>query len=201
MVNWCLRSNSENIYTEENAILDGYILLSPCNIIKIVRERHPLLGTFATVVGQAEVDLATTFGQRGRLAWFNDSPWRWWRRQERRRWRTCSPFLVGIQHQCACVGRHFDEAMEQPARHTNDDGSRTTSRALVGSETPKRRKKKKKIVEEVEWAHQRLRPRRFDLASGGKKNRCRRRVSKLKIHDRTWVRQSTKESQSIVEDK
>lgn len=46
--------------------------------------------------------------------------------------------------------RHFDEAMEPPARHTNDDGSRTTSRALVGSETPEeeeeeKRKKKKRI--------------------------------------------------------
>ncbi|KAG7203490.1 hypothetical protein KM043_013550 [Ampulex compressa] len=45
----------------------------------------------------------------------------------------------------ACADRHFDEPMEPPARHTNDDGSRTTSRALVGSETPKKRKK-----EEVE---------------------------------------------------
>lgn len=47
--------------------------------------------------------------------------------------------------------RHFDEAMEPPARHTNDDGSRTTSRALVGSETPEeeeeeeKRKKKNRI--------------------------------------------------------
>lgn len=48
----------------------------------------------------------------------------------------------GFCQQCACVARHFDEAMKQPARHTNDDGSRTTSRALVGSETPKKKKKK-----------------------------------------------------------
>lgn len=40
--------------------------------------------------------------------------------------------------------RHFDEAMELPARHTNDDGSRTTSRALVGSETPKKKNRTRK---------------------------------------------------------
>lgn len=43
--------------------------------MKIIWEWHPLLGTFVgAVVDQAEVDLATTFGQRGRPAWFSVIP-------------------------------------------------------------------------------------------------------------------------------
>lgn len=42
----------------------------------------------------------------------------------------------GVRSTTHAPDRHFDEAIEPPARHTNDDGSRTTSRALVGSETP-----------------------------------------------------------------
>lgn len=89
--------------------------------------------------------MATTFGQRGRPAWFSVIPLG--DDEDGKNGDGDERVPGGDQHQRACVGRHFDEAMEQPARHTNDDGSRTTSRALVGSETPKRRKKRK-IVEE-----------------------------------------------------
>lgn len=75
--------------------------------------------------------------------------------------------------------------MKRPARHTNDDGSRTTSRALVGSETPRRRKKKKKTVAEGDSKLANDCGRGgLDLANGGQKDPYRRRVPELRIRAR-----------------